>query len=118
MENKSVFSVMTTIMFVAVVVGIVGLLLYGSFNDTEYIVTVTDKERVNDGETSKYLVFCENEDGEVLVFQNSDEMLRGKFKSSNMQGYIKVGKRYKLTVVGFRIPITSVYQNIIKVEEI
>lgn len=87
-----------------------------SFNDTEYVVTVTDKERVIKEDTSKYLVFTEDEQGNVLVFENTDNIFRGKFDSSNMQGQLKEGNKYTITVVGFRVPILSMYQNIIKVE--
>ena len=87
-----------------------------SFNDTEYVVTVTDKERIIKEDTSKYLVFTEDEQGNVLVFENTDSLLRGKFDSSNMQGQLKEGNKYTITVVGFRVPILSMYQNIIKVE--
>ena len=88
-----------------------------SFNDKTYTVTVTDKERVNKSDSSKYLVFCEDENGAVLVFENTDELFRLKFNSSTVQGKIKQGGKYKLTVVGFRVPFLSMYQNIIKVEE-
>ncbi len=87
-----------------------------SFNDTEYVVTVTDKERVIKEDSSKYLVFTEDEQGNVLVFENTDNMWRGKFDSSNMQGQLKEGNKYTLTVVGYRVPLLSMYQNIIKVE--
>lgn len=95
----------------------VGYMLATSFNDKTYTVKVTDKERVNKSDSSKYLVFCEDENGEVLVFENTDELLRLKFNSSTVQGTIKQGGKYKLTVVGFRVPFLSMYQNIIKVEE-
>ena len=95
----------------------VGFMFATSFDDKTYTVTVTDKERVNKSDSSKYLVFCEDENGEVLVFENTDELLRLKFDSSTVQGTIKQGGKYKLTVVGFRIPFLSMYQNIIKVEE-
>ena len=88
----------------------------GSFNDNEYTVTVTDKERVNKGDDSKYLVYGDDNEGNSLVFENTDCMLRGKWNSSNIQGSIKVGNTYTFTVVGYRIPIFSSYQNIISVE--
>lgn len=85
-------------------------------NDTEYVVTVTDKERVVKDNTSKYLVFAEDEQGNVFVFENTDTILRGKFDSSNIQGQLKEGNKYTITVVGYRVPFLSMYQNIIKVE--
>ena len=89
-----------------------------SFNDTEYVVTITEKERVVTSESSKYLVFAETEQGEIVVFQNTDNFIRGKFDSSNFQGRLKVGNTYRLTVVGYRIPILSSYQNIIEINSV
>lgn len=94
-----------------------------SFNDTEYTVTVTGKERIveesGDKElSSKYLVFADDENGNSLVFENTDCLIRWKFNSSNIQGKLKEGHTYKITVIGIRIPIFSMYQNIIDVEEI
>lgn len=106
-----------TIAYIFVFILFVGFMFVTSFNDKTYTVTVTDKERVNKIHSSKYLVFCEDENGEVLVFENTDELLRLKFNSSTVYGTLKQGGKYKLTVVGFRIPFLSMYQNIIKVEE-
>lgn len=108
-------------------VGLILLLTVGSqmvfsFNDTEYIITVTDKERIYKGSgnssSSKYLVFGDDKNGNSLVFKNTDCFIRGKWNSSNVQGKMKEGNTYKITVVGYRISFFSMYQNIIKVEEI
>lgn len=111
----------------ALVVGIIFLILLciiGSesilkFNDKEYTITVTDKERIYEGDSSsKYLVFGDDENGNALVFENTDCFIRGKWNSSNIQGKLKEGNTYKITVIGYRIAFFSWYQNIIKVEEI
>ena len=97
-----------------------------SFNDKEYIITVTDKERIYSSsmsgdsitQTSKYLVFGMDENGETLVFENTDIFIRGKWDSSTVQGSLLVGNTYKVTVVGYRIPFFSWYENIIAFEEV
>lgn len=93
-----------------------------NFNDTEYTITVTDKERIYEGSgdtsSSKYLVFGDDENGNALVFENTDCFIRGKWNSSNIQGQLKEGITYKITVVGYRVSFFSMYQNIIKVEEV
>ena len=77
-----------------------------------------DKERVYDKDSSKYLVFGEDvETGETRVFQNTDSFFRGKFDSSNVYGSLKKGETYTVTVVGYRIPLFSWYENIIKYEK-
>lgn len=87
-----------------------------NFNDTEYTVTITDKERIT--ESSKYIVFADDENGNSLVFENTDCLIRSKFNSSNVQGQLKEGHTYKITVIGYRVPFFSWYQNIIRVEEL
>ena len=85
-------------------------------------ITVTDKERIYEGSgdssSSKYLVFGDDKNGNSLVFENTDCFIRGKWNSSNIQGQLKKGNTYKITVVGYRVSFFSMYQNIIKIEEV
>lgn len=111
------------IIMIAVVLGMtIGYQAMFSFNDTDYKITVTDKERIykgsGDTSSSKYLVFGDDENGNALVFENTDCFVRGKWNSSNIQGQLKEGHTYKITVVGYRIPFFSMYQNIIRIEEV
>ena len=117
----------TKTFFVAIMVSVILVLSIGyeaifSFNDTEYTITVTDKERIYEGSgdtsSSKYLVFGDDENGNSLVFENTDCFIRGKWNSSNIQGQLKEGNTYKVTVVGYRVSFFSMYQNIIKIEEV
>ena len=117
----------TRIFFVAVMIAIMLVSLIAkeaifNFNDTEYTITVTDKERIYTGSgnssSSKYLVFGDDDNGNSLVFENTDCLIRGKWNSSNIQGQLKVGNTYKITVIGYRVPFLSWYQNIIKIEEV
>lgn len=116
-EREIMKKVLAIVLVLILIAGVVGLVYACNFNDTEYVVTVTDKERVVSSESSKYLVFCDDADGNSLVFQNTDCLLRGKLNSSNIQGQLKEGETYEIVVVGFRIPFFSSYQNIIKVTE-
>lgn len=108
-------------LLVLILLGLV-LLYPFYFNDHNYSITVTDKERVYEekGEdtTSKYLVFGDDENGNSMVFENTDMLLRLKFRSSNIQGKLKVGHKYDIEVIGFRFPLFSRYENIIRVTEI
>lgn len=117
----------TKTFFVAIMIAVILVLSIGyeaifSFNDTEYTITVTDKERIYEGSgdtsSSKYLVFGDDDNGNSLVFENTDCFIRGKWNSSNIQGQLKEGSTYKVTVVGYRVSFFSMYQNIIKIEEI
>ena len=117
----------TKTFFVVIMIAVILVLSIGyeaifSFNDTEYTITVTDKERIykgsGDTSSSKYLVFGDDDNGNSLVFENTDCFIRGKWNSSNIQGQLKEGNTYKVTVVGYRVPFFSMYQNIIKIEDI
>ncbi len=125
MKIKKLLSKAPVIIIVVVVFMVtIGFNIITCFNDHQYTITVTDKDRIvdkksDDGEIkSRYLVFGDTEDGESLVFENTDCFLRLKFNSSNFQGKLKEGNTYTITVVGFRVPFLSWYENIIKVEEV
>lgn len=100
------------------------------FNDHSYVVTITDKDRIvksksnnkskgsNTEIESKYIVFTEDESSVSHTFENTDVFIRFKWNSSDVQGSLKINHKYKLTVIGLRIPFLSWYENILKVEEI
>ena len=108
----------TVIIVIVFVLILIGASIYFEFNDKEYVVTIVKTERVNNKEDSKYLIFCETESGESIVFENTDSFLRGKFNSSDIYGSLQIGKKYKVTAVGIRIPFLSAYKNIISFEEL
>jgi hypothetical protein len=118
MNNKKLIVPIFALIAILVIGGIV--LGVGSyFNEHSYTITVTDKDRVYDKDSSKYLVFGENtETGETKVFENTDSLIKGKFNSSDFYGNLKVGETYKITVYGYRFPLFSWYENIIKYEKV
>lgn len=73
------------------------------------IDTVVDKERHD----KYYIVY-----GKAQVYRNSDSWVYSKFNSSNIQAQLTKGGKYELTIVGFRFPIFSNYQNIVKIKKI
>lgn len=119
---KSKATAITIIFAILIIVVRIAVFFICNFNDTDYIVTVTKTERIvesNDGSVdSKYLIYCEDDNDVVVVFENTDSFIRGKFNSSDIYAQIKEGHRYKITVVGFRIRFLSAYQNIIKIQEL
>lgn len=121
-RNKKTKTFFVVIMIAVILVLSIGYEAIFSFNDTEYTITVTDKERIYEGSgdtsSSKYLVFGDDDNGNSLVFENTDCFIRGKWNSSNIQGQLKEGNTYKVTVVGYRVSFFSMYQNIIKIEEV
>jgi hypothetical protein len=78
----------------------------------EITATVVHKEQVVEsvGEsiTSYYLIFTDNG-----TFKLEDELVYLNFRSSDWYGAITVGSTYTFTVIGWRIPVFSEYQNIV-----
>lgn len=115
-DNKLI--VLAIALIAILVVGSIGFGISANFNEHSYTVTITDKERVYNDNGSKYLIFGEDtETGETQVFENTDSLIKGKFNSSDFYGNLKEGETYKITVVGYRIPLFSWYENIIKYEK-
>jgi hypothetical protein len=104
--------ILMIVLAVIILIGYISL----SFNDHTYIIEVTDKERVNYSDGGKYLIYGTCND-DTIVLENTDALLRGKFNSSNIYAEIEVGKEYEVTVVGWRIPFLSTYENIIEFKE-
>lgn len=100
---------------------IVGIIVFISilplFNSTTYTnVTVVDKSY--SGESDGYMVWVEDENGVQYELQNEDILLKGKFNSSTIQGRLKVGEKYNIKTVGWRIPLFSCYPNIVEYEKV
>lgn len=103
---------MNTGVKVLIFIVVAGLILMGMtaayWTKETVTVTVTDKERINSGESSYYLVFTDGE-----VFKNKDSLLYFKFNSSDIYGRLEPGNTYELTVYWFRVPFLSMYRNIV-----
>lgn len=113
MNNKGsiIIELLAVVIFIGIIVAIAFLgfqMEYG--NEREVICTVNEKwiKRAS-GEDKKdmYLVSCGDE-----VYKITDLFFKGKFDSSNIYANLKVGKKYKLTVTGYRFGYFSSYQNI------
>lgn len=111
-----------TLVMGAIVTGIVvagGSSLYYQTTGQETVrAMVTDKERQvksdgDGGTTSKYIVFTDKE-----VFENTDSFIRGKWRSSDLQGKLHVGCSYDFNVYGFRNGPFSIYRNIVDAQHV
>ena len=108
-----------------IILGVIGVILLGlCFTSAPYqiltsrtidkvlvkekqVTTESDKET---GEVkSTYLVFTDQG-----VFRNDDSFWHLKYNSSDVYGMLDNGKRYNLKVYGWRIPILTMYPNIVK----
>jgi hypothetical protein len=97
----------------------VGSAVYYQITGKETVrAMVTDKERQvssdgDGGTTSRYIVFTDKE-----VFENTDSMIRGKWRSSDVQGKLHAGCTYDFNVYGFRNGPFSVYRNIVDAQHV
>lgn len=90
-----------------------------TFVRTEYEnCLVTDKESITEGDDHRYLIYCKTESGETKVFENTDQLIYGKFDSSDKYADIEIGERYNFKVSGIRVPFLSWYENIVEFEEV
>lgn len=76
-------------------------------------VKVEDKLTKRDGDSDRYLIYTDKG-----VFQNTDSLLALKYRSSDMYHELKVGKVYDCRTEGFRIPLFSMYKNLLECEEV
>lgn len=72
----------------------------------------TESDKHKDKVVSTYLIFTDHG-----VFRNDDAGWFMKYNSSDVYGNLDIGKRYHLKVYGWRIPILSMYPNIVRGEE-
>lgn len=81
-------------------------------------ITVTEKAiKRSSSSDEKYLVFTKDQNGQVRVFENTDNMISNKFDSSDMFAQMKEGETYDIETVGYRVPFLSMYENIISIKQ-
>ena len=112
MNSRNV-TIATIVFLVLVIIGM-ATLNYTTVDTTE--ITVVSKERTTtgtgDNRRSFWIVF-----GEEEVFSNRDSIFFLKFNSSDVQRQLEVGKTCQVKINLFRIPIISLYRNILEVGE-
>jgi hypothetical protein len=56
-------------------------------------------------------------DTEKETFENTDSIFFGKFNSMDVQRVLRIGDKHTVVVAGRRVPLFSIYRNIIRVVE-
>lgn len=75
--------------------------------------TVDSKERITNGESSRYMVFCDEE-----VLENTDALFHLKFNSADIYRDIEEGQKYDMKVYGWRVPFLSWNRNVLEIQPI
>lgn len=105
---------------IVIIIGIILILsismLFPHFIRNTYKVTITNKQIVKHNNTDEYLIYTQTEDGDIRVFQNTNNFLELKFNSKDLYLAISINREYEVRAYGFNIPILTHYQNIVKIK--
>ena len=86
----------------------------GYYKEKEYIVTVKDKEMLDD----TLLVSTQLEDGESRVFAVSNSLVKQRFHNAEDYFGIEVNAKYRFIVIGYRNEPLGMYENVISYEKL
>lgn len=73
----------------------------------------TESDREDGKVRSTYMIYTD-----AGVLRNDDAGWFAKFNSSDIYGELDIGKRYRMKIYGWRIPILSMYPNIVSIQSI
>ena len=110
---KRILGLILTLVVLAVVA--IGTEPYWTHGSKVVTVTGVTTKRMNrhGQDQDVYLVFTDDQ-----TFRNTDTLYYFKFNSSDVQGKLIQGGRFRIDYYGFRIPVLSKYRNIIKAEKV
>lgn len=117
LRRRSNFSMMHIIapIIVLAVIGSVAVSVVGYFQETTYSNCVVSRTENTYNASSKMMekrVYTEN----CGVFTANDDLGRLHFDSADTYGSLQEGETYTFTATGFRIPIFSMFPNIVAVQ--
>lgn len=107
-------SVMTGAIMViaAVLIAVSSGIFVGTSTASNCVVSEKSVNATGDG--SEYRIYTEN----CGTFVVTDSIVDGRFDSADVYQKIKAGKTYDMTLRGPRIPILSMFPNIISLQEV
>jgi hypothetical protein len=107
-----VFIVFGVIIALSIVAGVtVGITK--NFAQTTQTCTISDKDMTKDsGGTSVYQVYTED----CGTLRVSDNMFMGVWDSADIYGSLRAGQTYEVKTVGWRVPILSMFPEIVEVK--
>lgn len=115
--ERSLFSCVLSIVCIIIILSIASYRQINKVsNKREVTAVVTDKAVKNSSDKGRYLIFTEDEDGNINTYEITDSLLAGRFDSSDLYASIKVGERYRFEIGGSRNQVLSWYPNIYSCE--
>lgn len=112
MSDDSVKAGCGCLLSVVVIAAMIVLTLVYSGSRFEETITITGKDVKNTSESSTYMVFTDK--GTYCV---KDSLLFWRWDSSDMYGSLHEGGTYEIEAVGWRVPILSMYPNILEASD-
>lgn len=97
---------------------VVSFSIFSYYHVTTIEGTVVDKYNKRDGKSDKFYIVVKDEDNNEKVLENTDSTLMLKWDSADIQAKVKEGKRYKVELRGWRVPILSMFPNVDTIKEI
>lgn len=91
----------------AVVMLFVGLVAESYYHKAPVTITVTGKESVNTHDGHEYRVYTDQ--GTYVM---SDSLVYTRFRTADEYGRLIVGKTYRCTSFGMRVPLFSSFKNL------
>lgn len=104
------------ILIISLIAAISLILLSPHLIRSTYRVTITNKQIVTRKNTEMCLIYAQTENGEIRIFENTNNFLELKFNSLDLYGAFSINRKYEITAYGFNMPLFSRYQNIAKVK--
>lgn len=103
------------LMFAAIALLVIASISFGvmnAFHVNEVTCTVTDKDRAANSDGGSDMRLYTEECGTLRV---ADSLLDGHWSSSDTYASIEPGNTYNFTTRGFRIPLLSMFPNVVEV---
>lgn len=96
----------------------VTIALFPHFFRHTYTITVSNKEIKKQNGKNIYIIYTQMDNGSVRTFKDINSIAEFKFNSDDIYGGMQIYRKYEIRTYGFRIPIISCYENIIKVQKV
>ena len=114
-ETGSIFGVLLSWGIVAAIVFVGYTWFKYSTNHHTVTMRVNKSERIvnQDGRGAKYLIYTDKG-----VFQNTDSLLNMKFNSADVYNQLQEDHTYACDVIGLRVEFASMYENIVRCNEV
>jgi hypothetical protein len=109
-KKTAIISVAVAVLFWVVVPVLIDL------RQKEVEVTILERHYVSYAsilKRDKYVFITTNEDGKINIYEIEESFRRNRYDGFRMYARIKIGCKYRLKVVGFRIPFLDSHPKII-----